>query len=56
MISLDFLQWLSGKEFSCNEGERGSVLGSARSPAGGNGNGVTSDAVHFNLVSSPLPT
>ena len=56
MASLDFLWWLSHKESVCTEGDRGSVLGSARSPGGGNGSGVAFDAVHLNLVFSPLPT
>ena len=30
--------WLSGKEFTCNVGDVGSVPGSGRSPGGGNGN------------------
>ena len=30
--------WLSGKEFTCNAGDVGSIPGSRRSPAEGNGN------------------
>ena len=30
--------WLSGKEFICNAGDAGSILGSGRSPGEGNGN------------------
>ena len=30
--------WLSGKEPTCNAGDVGSILGSGRSPGGGNGN------------------
>ena len=36
-----FLQWLSGKESACNEGdsgEAGSIPGLGRSPGGGHGN------------------
>jgi len=56
MTSFDFLRWLSRKESVCNEGDRGSALGSARSPGGGNGSHVTSNAVPLNLAFSPLPT
>ena len=31
------LRWLSGKKSSCNTGDDGSITGSRRSPAGGNG-------------------
>ena len=30
--------WLSGKEYSCNGGDVGSISGSGRSPGEGNGN------------------
>ena len=30
-------QWLSSKESTCNAGDAGSILGSERSPGGGNG-------------------
>ena len=30
--------WLSGKESACNTGDPGLILGSGRSPGGGNGN------------------
>ena len=32
------LQWLSGKEFTCNAGDAGLILGSEGAPGGGNGN------------------
>ena len=31
-------QWLSGKESTCNAGDKGSIPRSRRSPGGGNGN------------------
>ena len=31
-------RWLSGKETTCNAGDESSILGSRRSPRGGNGN------------------
>ena len=33
-----FSWWLSGKEFTCNAGDKGLILGSGRSPGEGNGN------------------
>ena len=32
--------WLSGKEFTCNAGDVGSIPGSGRSPGEGNGNSL----------------
>ena len=32
--------WLSGKEFTCNAGDMGSIPGSGRSPGEGNGNSL----------------
>ena len=34
---LKFPWWLSGKEFTCNAGDQGSIPGLARSPEEGNG-------------------
>ena len=31
-------RWLSGKEFTCQAGDTGSILGSGRSPIEGNSN------------------
>ena len=31
-------QWLSGKEYACNAGDAGLILGSGRCPGGENGN------------------
>ena len=38
MVALGFCDGTAGKESACNAGEKGSVLGSGRSPRGGNGN------------------
>ena len=32
--------WLNGKESACNTGDPGSILGSGRSPGGGNDNPI----------------
>ena len=37
-MSKDFPWWLSNKEFTCNEGDTGSIPGLGRSPGGENGN------------------
>ena len=38
MLALGLPQWLRGKESTCHAGHMGSILGSERSPGGGNGN------------------
>ena len=41
MCKVGLPQWLSGKEFACNEGDKGGadlIPGWRRSPGGGNGN------------------
>ena len=41
VFDIGLLQWLSSKESACNvgdAGDMGSILGSGRSPGGGNGN------------------
>ena len=41
MCKVGLPQWLSGKEFTCNEGDKGDadlIPGWRRSPGGGNGN------------------
>ena len=38
MVALGFCDGTAGKESACNAGEKGSILGSGRSPRGGNGN------------------
>ena len=37
MLALGLPQWLRGKESTCHAGHMGSILGSERSPGGGNG-------------------
>jgi len=38
MLALGLPQWLRGKESTCHAGHMGLILGSERSPGGGNGN------------------
>ena len=47
--SIGLPQWLSGKESSCNAGDVGLILGSARSPEGENGN-----PLHHSCLENPM--
>ena len=38
MVLSELPWWLTWKESACNAGDWGSILGSGRSPGGGNGN------------------
>ena len=53
-LSTELLWWLSGKESSRNAGntgDMGSILGSAKSPGGGNGN-----PLQYSCLENPIDT
>ena len=42
-------RWLSGKEFTCNAGDSGSIPGSGRLPGGGNSN-----SLQYSCLENPM--
>ena len=53
-LSVDFLYISDDKEFTCNAGDLGLILGSGRSPGEGNGNPLQYCHLRITLTEGPV--